>query len=229
MALSAMATSLAAAVPLAAGTGPALNWQVHQASAAGGQGGTVIASQSSDTNAAAYPTVSVVANAMVDTPVLFAGGFANLQSGVVPMADGGLQVTVVAFGDLWARPLTSTEPVFGQADAYFQLELVIDQPYPYTLAVTNNDITGAPGVTGSSQFLAFNDPEGDGQLVPGQVVQLYGQVKHTLTAQPGQNLAAYPELYATLTLAPVPEPGTWAMALAGLVGVGGVALRRRRA
>jgi hypothetical protein len=47
-----------------------------------------------------------------------------------------------------------------------------------------------------------------------------------MTAEPGQNLSGYPGTNVVLTLAPVPEPGTWALWLAGLAGVGGVASRR---
>lgn len=218
--LVATLTLLLGCFPAIAAAAPTFTWDFRSAGAWISTGAELL--QDQDTAMADPANL----NAQVADEGLFAMAYSHLGTDIQHDPSGLVTVTVHAFADLADKALNPPVPVASRAWTYFQLDIALDQPMTYVLAVNDFDVSGMPGVTTYEHFLAFNDPEADGLLAAGQHVQLYGAIDHLLSESAGLDRAEYPGMFVSLTLAPVPEPETWALMLAGL-GLAFFASRRR--
>jgi len=113
--------------------------------------------------------------------------------------------------------------VYSSGYAYWQLRLVSDTPFNFTMTKTESPASGS-GVEQHYHFTQFSGPQ-SGNLMTAGTHYFYGELKYTLRDATGNVQLIAPSTHASLVLTPVPEPETWAMLLAGL---GLVGLKARR-
>jgi hypothetical protein len=123
---------------------------------------------------------------------------------------------------LFSQLASNHDAVYSQGYAYWQLQLVSDTPYYFSMTNTLSEASG-DGVTQAHHFTNLSGPA-NGNLLAAGTHYFYGELKYTLSNDTAVPRIIAPSTHASLVLTPVPEPETWAMLL---VGLGLVAYRLR--
>ena len=166
-----------------------------------------------------------------------AGSFAKLQvqdMSLLTFASSQITTSEASFAGSYAFDVdlnlflasqlaSSHDGVYSSGYAYWQLMLVNDTPFNFTMTKTESPASGI-GVENIHHFSQFGGPQ-TGNLMTAGTHFFYGELKYTLREATGNVQLIAPSTHASLILTPVPEPETWAMLLAGL-GLMGLKARR---
>lgn len=144
-------------------------------------------------------------------------------------ASGELSTDLWAQDGLYALPIYATAqlqaagspgaPGSASVNLQFRVAITVTDFYGYSLVSSPDALPAdAPAEVFVAQF-SFDDPEADGLLVPGQTVTLAGEIVGSLTHDGFPARIESSSLLVPLTLTPVPEPGVWALWIAGLAAL----------